>query len=151
MAPPSGVRSAANCCGALRSFGVEAADPETHQRGFHAVDDAGTLADQLLALAVRTFRIFLLQRWDRRHAAVLLFPTQPAEEGTLQQCDIQPIGLRTPVLSRHRYAGWMNDIRFDRVGAQPSRQPKTVAASLEGNNHSRDLVAGLDGFVTPAM
>ena len=31
-------------------FGVEAPDAEAHQRGFHAVDDAGTLADQLLAL-----------------------------------------------------------------------------------------------------
>jgi len=83
MEPPSGVRRSASLLRCFAQFGVEAPDAEAHQRGFHAVDDAGTLADQLLALAVRAFRILLLQRWDRGHAAMLLFPTQPAEEGTL--------------------------------------------------------------------
>ena len=45
----------------------------------------------------------------------------------------------------------MNDICFDLAGAQPARQPEAVSASLESNDHARDLSAGLDGFVTPAM
>ena len=99
MGPPSGVRSVRQLLRCFAQFWVEAPDAEAHQRCFHAVDDAGTLADQLLALAVRAFRILLFQRWDRGHAAVLLFATQPAEEGTLEQRDIQPVGLRPPLLA----------------------------------------------------
>ena len=108
-------------------------------------------ADQLLALAVRPLGILLFECRDRRHAAVLLLAAQPAEKGALEQPDIQPIGLRPPVLARHRDARRMNDVSFDPAGAQPARQPEAVAAGLKGDDDARDLVAGLDGFVAPAM
>jgi len=86
-------------------FRIEAADAEAHQRRFHAIDDSGALANQLLAPAGRAFRTLLFQCWDRGHGAMLLLATQPTKEGTLEQPDIEPIGLRPPLLPRYRDAG----------------------------------------------
>jgi len=35
--------------------------------------------------------------------------------------------------------------------AQPSRQPKAVAAGLEGNRDAADSMARLDGLLTPPL
>jgi hypothetical protein len=45
----------------------------------------------------------------------------------------------------------MKDIRFDASDAQPPCQPEAVATGFEPNDHAGDLVAGFDGFITPAM
>jgi hypothetical protein len=64
-----------------------------------AVDEAGAFADQRFALAARPPGVFRLERRDRRHRAVIAFAPQPAEKGSFQRLDIQPIGLRPAVLA----------------------------------------------------
>src|SRR5271166_4885596 len=83
----------------LAQFWVEAADSETHQGCFHAIDDTGAFADQLLALTGRAFCVLPLQGWDRCDGAVLLLAAQPTKEGALEKPDIQPIGLRPWLLA----------------------------------------------------
>ncbi len=45
----------------------------------------------------------------------------------------------------------MDDVGLDALLAQPPRQPETVAARLEGDGHALDRVAGLGGFLAPAL
>jgi hypothetical protein len=49
---------------------------------------------------------------DRHHLAVIPFAAQPAEEGTLEELGVQPVGLGTPVLTRHCHAGSVDDMRL---------------------------------------
>ena len=78
---PSAVRSAARRSGALRNFGLKPRMPRRTKAAF-----------------IRLMMLFF-QRRDRSHAAVLLLATQPAKKGTLEEPDIQPIGLRSPMLT----------------------------------------------------
>jgi hypothetical protein len=87
---------------------------------------------------------------DRGHAAVFFLAAEPAKKGTLEQPNIQPVGLRPPLLMEVRNARRMNDVRFYTTCAQPACQPKAVAAGLEGSDNALDGAAGLDSFVTSA-
>ena len=49
----------------------EAADAAPCERALNSVANARALADKGLALAARPLGVFLLQAWDRRHAAVV--------------------------------------------------------------------------------
>jgi hypothetical protein len=89
-------RQALRCLGQTR---LEIADAEARQGAPHAVDEAGAFADQRFALAARPPGVFRLERRDRRRRAVIAFAPQPAEKGSFQQLDIQPIGLRPAVLA----------------------------------------------------
>jgi hypothetical protein len=82
---------------------------------------------------------------------VFLLAAQPAKEGALENPDTQPIGLRSPLLPGDRNARWMNDIGLDASAAQLTRQPEAVAAGFDGDDHAFDPVAGLDGFIPPAV
>jgi len=55
----------------VAQFRVEPADAQSHQCRLHPVDAARALADELIMLTVRPFRIFLFDRRDLGHAAVL--------------------------------------------------------------------------------
>src|SRR6516162_6910046 len=141
-------------CKPLRCFAqfrVEAANAETHQGGFHPVDDAGALANQLLALAGRAFRILLFQCGDSGHAAVFLLAAQPTEQRPFEQPNIQPIGLRASPLPGDRNAGRMNDIRFDPSTAQPTRQPEPITTRFKRDDQSGDRVASCNRLIAPAV
>jgi hypothetical protein len=75
-------------------FWVEATDAESGERGFQPVDDVRAVADQALTLARLTLGIFLVEGRDRGHAAMARLAAEPAQEGTFEQADIQPVGLR---------------------------------------------------------
>jgi hypothetical protein len=45
----------------------------------------------------------------------------------------------------------MNDERLDVAGAQPARQPKTVATRFVGDHNPLNRAASLDCFLAPAM
>jgi hypothetical protein len=45
----------------------------------------------------------------------------------------------------------MDDIGFDAARPQPTRQPESIPASLEGNGDAFDLAPGLDRLVAPAQ
>ena len=108
-------------------IGPEAANAEAGEIGLQAVDDACALSDQDLTLAAGPSRILVLERGDRRHAAMLRFAAQPAEKGALEQLRVEPIRLRPSVLARHRDARRVDHIGFDdwersqRASQKPSR------------------------------
>jgi hypothetical protein len=77
--------------------------------------------------------------------------TQPAKKGAFEQPDIQPVGLRPPVLARDGDARWMDHVSFNAVCAQPARQPEAVAAGLEGDGNARDRAARLGRLIAPAV
>src|SRR5215472_16570308 len=141
-------------CKPLRCFAqfrVEAANAETHQGGFHPVDDAGALANQLLALASRAFRILLFQCGNSGHAAVFLLAAQPTEQRPFEQPNIQPIGLRASPLPGDRNAGRMNDISFDPSTAQPTRQPEPITTRFKRDDQSGDRLASCNRLIAPAV
>src|SRR5262245_53442486 len=105
----------------------------------------------MLALAVRPLRIFLLQRGDCCHAAMVPLATQPANEGTLQEFGIKPVGFGSSMLTRYRDTRRVDHISFNAAHAQPARQPEAVTASLERDHGSLDRMAGLDCLVPPAL
>jgi hypothetical protein len=49
---------------------------------------------------------------------------QPAEKSALQQVEIEPVGLGAAVLARDRYAGRVDDMRFEAARLQPTGQPE---------------------------
>src|ERR1700719_1603529 len=65
--------------GGLLQLGIEPADAEPDQRCFHSVDNPSLLSDEALALAVGPLGIFVLDRRDRHHLAVITLAAQPAE------------------------------------------------------------------------
>jgi hypothetical protein len=122
---------------------VEAADAEAGEGSFHPVDDTSAFADQVFTLTVRTPGVFLHERENCSHAAMISLATQPAEEGTFEQANIKSVSLRPAMLARDRNARGMDDVCFDAVCTQPACQPQSVAAGLEGNSNARDCVASL--------
>ena len=64
---------------------------------------------------------------------------------------IEPIGFSPPVLARNGDARRVNNVSLDITSPQPTRKPKTVAARLKGNRHTRDRVSILCSLVTPAV
>src|SRR5439155_8656242 len=69
--------------GGLLQLGIEAADAEPDQRGFHSVDNPSLLSDEALTLAVGPLGIFVLDCRDRHHLAVITTAAQPAEKSAL--------------------------------------------------------------------
>src|SRR6516164_3173134 len=129
---------------------LEASDAEPGQGALHSVHNARALADEALALSVRSLGIFLLERWDRRHAAVIPFTTQPAEKRPLEQLGIEPVCLRPPMFARDSNARRMNDMGFDATRPQPTSQPEAVTPSFEGDHGPGDHMARLRCLVRPA-
>src|SRR5208337_4900475 len=55
------------------------------------------------------------------------------------------------MLAGHCYARRMDDVGFDLVHAQPTRQPEAIATGLIGDRNPRDRVAALHSLVAPAV
>ena len=87
---------------------LKGADPEARQHCLHPVPAARPVANELFVLAARPFGVFVLDRRNRRHAAVAPLAPQPTEEGAHQQLRVEPIGLG-PWCSRETATleGWM--------------------------------------------
>ena len=137
--------------GRFLQLGIEAADAEPGQCCFHSVDDPTLLSDEALALAVGPLGIFLLDRRDRHHLAVITLAAQPAEKGAFEQLGVEPVGLGAPVFARYGYARCMNDMGLDVACPEPARQPEAVTAGLEGDSDAFDPVSCLLRFLAPSM
>ncbi len=157
-ATPSAVRSPSRRSGAPRLRGgrpaqvrFEAANAEAGQGALHPVDDAGALADQVLALPVGPLGVFLFKRWDHRHAAVPRLTAQPTQEGALQQFGIEPIRLRPAMLTRHGDTCRVDHMSFDTPSPQPPRQPETIPAGFVGHGDPIDGTTRLGRLLAPAV
>src|SRR5262249_36031172 len=130
---------------------VEAADTEARQGRLDAVDDTTDLANKGLVLTAGPLGILLRERRDCCHLAVIPFPAQPAEKGTLEELGVEPVGLGAPVLTWHGHAGSVYDMRLDAARSEPPGQPEAVPAGFEGDGDTCDLVSGLLCLVSPAV
>ena len=79
-------------------------------------------------LAVGPLGIFVLGCRDRYHLAVITLSAQPAEKRAFEQLGVEPIGLGTPVLARHRHTRCVNDVGLNVACTEPARQPEAVTA-----------------------
>jgi hypothetical protein len=52
---------------------------------------------------VRPLGVFVLNRRDRHHLAVITLAAQPAEKSAFEQLGVEPIGLGAPVLAGYGY------------------------------------------------
>src|SRR5246500_3078282 len=127
------------------------ANAEAGKYRLQLVGNPRLFSDQILALAVRSPRVLLLDRRDRYHAAMARLAAQPAEKDAHQKFRIETISFRAPVFARHRDAGGMDDIGLNIARPQPAREPKPVAASLKGNDDTLDVAPSLAGFMAPTM
>jgi hypothetical protein len=70
---------------------LEGPNPEADQTSLHPVHKARALTDEPLALTARALGIFLRQRWNGRHVAVIGFAAQPADEDAFEQSRVEAI------------------------------------------------------------
>ena len=128
--------------------GIDVTDPETGERRLHPVDDACPFANEIFAFSRRPSRVFVLDRRRRCHAAMPSLAAKPPEQHSQEQSCIEPIRLGSAAIPGHSHATGMNDVRLDAVGSEPTRQPKSIATSLVGDDKARDLSAGRLAFLT---
>ena len=95
--------------------------------------------------------ILLREGWDRTHFAVVALAAQPTQKGALEQLRVKPVSLGTPVLTRHGNARGMNDVGLDAARPQPTGEPKSVPAGLEGDGNTGDLVTCLLCLCSPLL
>src|SRR5580693_2485313 len=107
--------------------------------------------DQALALPVGPLGVLFGNGRDARHGAVAPFPAQPPQEPPLQQLGVESVGLRPAMFPRYGNTRGMDYMRLHPARPKPARQPEAVPTSFEGQCNPRDLAAGLDRLVTPAM
>src|SRR5690348_17109502 len=107
--------------------------------------------DQALALPVGPLGVLFGNGRDARHGAVAPFPAQPPQEPPLQQLGVEPVGLGPAMFPRYRDTRGMDHMHLHPTRPQPARQPEAIAAGFEGQRNPRDLAAGLDRLVAPAM
>src|SRR6266436_3633391 len=157
-AEPSGVCSVARRSAAPRLRGgrpaqgwFEVANAQPGQGALHSVDDARALPDQALALPVGPLGVLFGDRRDARHGAVAPFPAQPPQEPPLQQLGVEPVGLGPAMFPRYGDTRGMDHVSLDPTRPQPARQPDAVATGFEGQCDPRDLAAGPDRLIAPAM
>ena len=79
------------------------------------------------------------------------FATQPPQEPALQQFGVEPVGFRPAMFPRYRDTRGMDHMRLHPMRTKPARQPEAIAAGFESQRNPRDLAAGLDRLVAPAM
>jgi hypothetical protein len=125
--------------------------PSRAKVALYGVDDTTLLANEALALAAGSLGVLLCEGRDRRHLAVVPLAAQPAEKGAFQLLGVEPVGLGSTALPRHRNARSVNDVRLDPMCSQPARQPEAVPAGLEGDGDTLNFVAGLVRFIPPSI
>jgi len=64
---------------------------------------------------------------------------------------VEPVGFGAPVLARHGNARGMDDMRLDAARPQPTGEPKSVPAGLEGDGSVGDLVTCLLCLCSPPL
>src|ERR1700756_4103262 len=137
--------------GGLAQGWFEVANAQPGQGGLYPVDDPRAFPHQAVALAVRPLGVLFGNRGHARHAAMASFPTQPPQEGALQQLGVEPVGFRSAMLPRYRDTRGVDHVSLYSTRRKPARQPEAVAAGFEGQRNPRDRVVGPDRLILPAM
>src|ERR1700746_3235452 len=148
---PSGVRKVSRRGGGPFRFSMEPADAEPNQRCLHSVDDATSLSDEAVMLAVGPLGILVLHCRDLDHLAVITLATQPAKKGAFEQLGVEPVSLGASMLAGPRYTRCVNDIGLDTARLEPARQPEAVPAGLERDRDALDPASCLLRFLSPSM
>src|SRR6516162_2759880 len=129
----------------------EVTNAEPGQRALHAGDKPGAFLDQALALPIGPLGVLFGKRRHAHHAAMAPFAPQPTQEPPLEQFGVEPIGLGSSMFPRHGDTRGMDHVRLDATRRQPARQPETVAAGFESQRNPRNIAAGPDRLIPPAM
>src|SRR5260370_34612970 len=85
------------------------------------------------------------------HLAVITLAAQPAEKSTFEQLGVETVGLRSPMLARHRHTRGVNDVGLNAARLEPACQPEAVTAGLEGNDNAFDPASCFLRFLPPSM
>src|SRR5271168_3906784 len=82
---------------------------------------------------------------------MIMLAAQPAEKGAFEQLGVETVGLRSPMLARHRHTRGVNDVGLDAARLEPACQPEAVTASLEGDYNAFDPASSFLCFLPPSM
>src|SRR5271169_1827445 len=82
---------------------------------------------------------------------MITLAAQPAEKGAFEQLGVETVGLRSPMLARHRNTRGVNDVGLDAARLEPACQPEAVTASLEGDYNAFDPASCFLRFLSPSM
>src|SRR5262245_29891380 len=88
---------------------------------------------------------------DRDHLAVITLTAQPAEKSAFEQFGVETIGLRSPMLARHRHTRGVNDVGLNAARLEPTCQPEAITAGLEGNDNAFDPTSCFLRLLSPSM
>ena len=130
---------------------LEPLDAPQRQLRLDRVGQSGALGNQPLALAPRSPGILLRDRRDRHHPAVPRLAAQPAEQRAHQHLGVEPVGLGSALLTRHRHAAGVNDINLNPVTPQQPGQPKPVTPGFIRHHRARDRSACPCRLLAPAL
>jgi len=76
---------------------------------------------------------------DRNHRTHPRLAPQPSHQGAQQHLDVDDVGLCPPRPPIHWEARGLHDVNLDVVSRKETRQPKSVAPRLMGQDHPSDL------------
>src|SRR5262249_45509791 len=93
----------------------------------------------------------VLKGGDGANLEVITPAAQPAEKSTLEQRGVETVGLRSPMLARHRHTRGVNDVGLNAARLEPACQPEAVTAGLEGNDNAFDPASCFLRFLPPSM
>src|SRR5262249_3068792 len=129
-------------------FWVESADAHPEPRHPQSVVTPTVRAAE--ALGVGAFGILLM--WEPRPLCMdCARGAQPAEKSSLEQLGVETVGLRSPMLARHRHTRGVNDVGLNAARLEPACQPEAVTAGLEGNDNAFDPASCFLRFLPPSM
>src|SRR6266478_7908196 len=137
--------------GSLAQGWFEVANAQSSQGGLYPVHNTRAFPHQAFALSVGPLGVLFGNRWHARHAAMAPFSTQPPQEPALEHLGVEPVGFRSAMLPRNGHTRGMDHVRLYPARLKPARQPEAVAAGFEGNRNPRDIAAGPDRLIAPAM
>ena len=148
---PSGVDRAARRSAALRKVGLKLRMPNRARVALirltmrvrsptrHWRSRLGRLASSSASVGTRT-----MLQWPRS-------PRSHPENPRFSNSVSSPVGFRPAMFPRYRDTRRMDHVRLYSSRLEPARQPEAVATGFEGNCNPRDIAAGPDGLIPPAM
>src|SRR5215467_15275943 len=148
---PSGVRKLSRRPAALFSLGLNPRMPSRISAAFirltiRLCSPTRLSRSRLGRLASSSFNVGIAT-----NLAVITLAAQPAEKSTFEQLGVETVGLRSPMLARHRHTRGVNDVGLNAARLEPACQPEAVTAGLEGNDNAFDPASCFLRFLPPSM
>jgi hypothetical protein len=67
------------------------------------------------------------------HLAVITLAAQPAEKSPFEQLGVETVGLRSPMLARHRHARGVNDVGLNAARVSFPKNPRADSCHEAGS------------------